>query len=67
MDVRTVQNDTLDSVMWRYLGTTENIERVIEINRHLRHYSPVLPAGVVITLPEAAPAPQTKKMVKLWD
>ena len=67
MEVCTVQHDTLDAVMWRYLGTTNGIERVIGMNRHLRDHGTVLPAGVQIHLPDEAPAPQTMRMVKLWD
>lgn len=67
MEVRTVQHDTLDAVMWRYLGTTNGIERVIGMNRHLRNHGTVLPAGVQISLPDEAPAPSTMKLVRLWD
>lgn len=67
MEVVTVQSDTVDAVMWRYLGTTEAIELVIAENRHLSKHGAVLPAGVRIRLPDAPGAPEPKKVVKLWD
>lgn len=67
MEVLTVQFDTVEGVLWRYLGTTDPVEEVLEANRHLRRYGASLPAGVRIVLPDTKTTPKQKKVVKLWD
>lgn len=65
--IRTAQGDTLSAITWRAYGVSSGMaERVLDANPHLANLPTVLPAGVLITLPAAAPiAP--KPMLQLWN
>ena len=71
MQVRTRQHDTVDALVWRYLGDGAGyVEQTLELNPGLAQHGAVLPAGVIVTLPE--PAPSTGQvaaadLVQLWD
>lgn len=63
----TKDGETLDYIVWKYYGKTDGIlERVLVINRHLARFDAVLPAGVVITLPEIT-QPSNSNKIKLWQ
>ncbi len=67
MQVRTNQGDTVDALCWRHLGTTQGVvERTLELNPGLAQRGPILPAGVLIELPDA-PTTTTRPAVNLWD
>jgi phage tail protein X len=71
MQVRTQQHDTVDALVWRFLGDGAGyVEQTLEMNPALARHGAVLPAGLVVTLPE--PAPSTSQaaaadLVQLWD
>ena len=70
MQVRAQQHDTVDALVWRYLGDGAGyVEHTLEMNPALARHGAVLPAGMVVTLPE--PAPSTGQVaadiVQLWD
>ena len=71
MQVRTRQHDTVDALVWRYLGDGAGyVEQTLEMNPALARQGAVLPAGLIVTLPE--PAPSTGQvaaadLVQLWD
>lgn len=69
MDYITRQNDLLDDVVHRYYGDTDNraVEIVLEANRGLADYGPVLPAGLRIVLPDRVPSQESTKLQTLWD
>ena len=55
MQVRSVQGDTVDAVVWRHYGRTAGlVERVLDANPGLADLGPVLPGGTLINLPTAA-------------
>lgn len=64
----TKAGDTLDEIAYRYYGNTNNkvVERILEVNFGISQYEALLPAGVVIELPEVKQSTETRK-VKLWD
>ena len=65
-----LQGEPVDQVCWRVLGYTRTVvEQVLDLNPGLAALGPRLPAGTVITLPEAssAAAAQTLETVSLWD
>jgi len=65
--VTAEQGDTVDAICWRHYRQTGGVtEQVLESNRHLAAYGPVLPMGTPIILPEI-PAQATKTTIKLWD
>lgn len=64
----TSDGDTADLIAWRHYGKLDGrvTEQLLEANRGLADHGPILPAGLRVTLPVIAPAPQTDG-VKLWD
>ncbi|MEG2432907.1 MAG: tail protein X [Acinetobacter sp.] len=64
----TKTGDTLDEIAYRYYGNTNNkvVERILEVNFGISQYEALLPAGVLIELPEVQQSTETRK-VKLWD
>lgn len=64
----TKAGDTLDEIAYRYYGNTNNkvVERILEVNFGISQYEALLPAGVLIELPEVQQSTKTLK-VKLWD
>jgi len=69
MQVRSQQHDTVDSLVWRYLGDGAGyVEQTLELTPAMAQYGAVLPAGLVITLPEAvATTALAADIVQLWD
>ena len=71
MQVRTQQHDTVDALVWRYLGDGAGyVEQTLEINPALARHGAVLPAGLVVTLPDPAPSMgqvAAADLVQLWD
>lgn len=68
MIVYAHQNDTVDSICWRYFAATSGIvEQTLELNPGLVDYGPVLPHGTKVKLPNIKIKPVNKLMVKLWD
>ena len=65
--VRSIQNDTVDALCWRFYGRTAGVtEAVLEANPGLADFGPLLPQGTLVVLPDEAPQPQ-RQMVNLWD
>lgn len=64
----TKAGDTLDEIAYRYYGNTNNkvVERILEVNFGISQYEALLPAGVLVELPEVKQSTETRK-VKLWD
>ncbi|WP_193391515.1 tail protein X [Erythrobacter sp. SG61-1L] len=59
--------EMLDQIVWRHRGRTAAlVEQALELNPGLADLGPVLPAGIAITLPEAASAQPVRETVKLW-
>lgn len=63
----TQQFDEIDAICWRYYGRTQQtVEVVLEANPGLADLGPILPDGLVISLPDL-PAPSTSETVRIWD
>ncbi|NLC24643.1 MAG: phage tail protein [Oxalobacter sp.] len=70
MQVRTKQNDTLDALCWRHLGSTAGVvEAALELNPGLAKHGPILPQGIIVTLPDpdTVTGMATTETVNLWD
>lgn len=66
MKYRTRDGDVLDLICHNYYGDApHSVEFVYDANPGLAELGPVLPSGVVIDLPEAAPAEPTT--IRLWN
>jgi len=67
MQYRCKDDDMLDAICFKYYGSQVGTsEAVLEANPGLAEYGPLLPAGLVIVLPNIE-APQTEQPVRLWD
>lgn len=64
----TKDGDMLDEIAYLYYGNTNNkvVERILEVNFGISQYEALLPASVLIELPEVQQSTGTRK-VKLWD
>ena len=69
MQVRALQHDTLDAIVYRYLGASSPyLEQTLELNPTLATCGVVLPHGTVVTLPERQPqAARQRTVIQLWD
>lgn len=64
---RTKDGDTVDWICWRRYGriTQGLVEKVLAENHGLADHGPILPAGILIHLPEIQ-QPATTSRVRLW-
>ncbi|AJY18428.1 tail protein X [Burkholderia multivorans] len=70
MWVRALQGETVDALCWRVLGRTRGVvEAVLELNRDLAQYGPILPHGLLVELPDEPPqaAQSGAERLQLWD
>lgn len=69
MQVRSQQGDTLDALVFRYLGASSGyVEQALTLNPSLAALGAVLPAGTVVTLPDAMDAPASARdSISLWE
>ena len=68
MHYRTRDGDMLDAICHAHYGTSRGYtERVLEANPGLADHGPILPAGIVIELPDVAPPEPVKTTIRLWD
>lgn len=69
MQYVTKQGDVLDDVVNRQygVGTWAVVQQVLDANPGLAEHGAVLPAGLLVTLPEIQNPTTTTKSVALWD
>lgn len=67
MNVKANQGDSVDSLCYRHLGSTDAVERVLRDNPGLAALGPILPMGTEVTLPDTEPPPRTTTLIQLWD
>ena len=65
IEYTTKKGDMLDAICYEYYKSTDYMEQVLAYNRGLAAYPAVLPAGVIIQLPEIK-KPAKKRKVSLW-
>lgn len=64
---KTEQGDMLDLIAYRHYGYSSGaVEQILIANYGLCEHPPVLPAGLMITLPDLAPA-TAKAPIRLWE
>jgi phage tail protein X len=68
MNYRTSAGDTIDYIAWKYYGTQTGrvVEQLADANPGLADLGPVLPAGVIVTLPDLQLETEVNQ-VRLWD
>lgn len=68
MNIRTVDGDTVDGLLWRNLG--RNDETVTaefwKLNPHAAALGPIFAKGIALTLPSLPPQPVTERG-RVWD
>jgi len=64
---RTKDGDMLDRICWHHYGFESAVTAVLEANPGLADYGPVLPAGILIRLPDLSKPNETIDTVRLWD
>lgn len=67
MQLRSLQGDTLDLILFRHYGYTAGItEQVLNLNPGLAALGPILPTGTLINMP-AAPTQAEPPLIQLWE
>ncbi|WP_421323542.1 tail protein X [Aeromonas sp. 604176] len=67
MQLRSLQGDTLDLILFRHYGYTAGItEQVLNLNPGLAALGPILPTGTLINMP-SAPTQAEQPQIQLWD
>ncbi|WP_420925159.1 tail protein X [Aeromonas veronii] len=67
MQLRSLQGDTLDLILFRHYGYTAGItEQVLNLNPGLAALGPILPTATPINMP-AAPTQAEQPLIQLWD
>jgi phage tail protein X len=68
MRVTAQQNDTLDLLCWRHLGSTAGVvEQALQLNPDIASLGTILPIGLAVTLPDQPSQSNTIQMIHLWD
>lgn len=65
MKYRTVEGDMLDAICVKQLGSSAHVPAVLAVNPRLADLGAVLPAGVLIDLPQVT-APVVSGQIRLW-
>lgn len=62
------QNETIDALCHRVLGTTDAVEVVYKLNQNLADLGPFLPHGTAVQVPEkTTTTTSTVQRTALWD
>jgi len=65
----TMAQDRLDKICRKVYGSERNgtVEAVLDANQGLAAHGPILPAGLVLVMPEITVAPPKQNIINLWD
>jgi len=66
MKYRTKDGDVVDMIAWKVYGREGMAVAIYEANPGLADIGPILPAGVLIDLPDAPVVQATAPAVRLW-
>jgi phage tail protein X len=66
---RTVDGDMIDAIAWKHYGIETAMIAIFEANPHLADAGPMLPGGIMITLPALSVEQTTPtiEFIRLWD
>ena len=68
MQYRTQANEMLDEICYRHYGASGGyLESVLEANPNLAEQPALLPADILIVLPELAEQAIQNNAIRLWD
>lgn len=64
----TRDGDSVDYICWKHYGQQSGaVEAVYSANPGLADLGALLPAGIIIVLPELAKPAETVRVIRLWD
>lgn len=64
----TVEGETVDLIAFRERGQTASVtEQILELNPGLSALGPLLPAGLVILIPDPAPKQTIRNVPRIWS
>jgi phage tail protein X len=63
---RTKEGDMVDEIAFLYYGSETMTLEILKANPFLSDYSDILPAGLLLALPVATPAPVVST-IELWS
>ena len=66
LSYRTKEGDMVDEIAFSYYGTETMTLEILKANPFLGDYSDILPAGLLLALPEITPAPEIST-IELWS
>ncbi len=66
MNYRTRDGDMIDELAWRIYGREGMAMAIYDANPGLADYGPVLPAGLLIELPDRAKTEPVATTIRLW-
>ena len=64
--ILTPDGDMLDDIVGRHYGRQDVVPAVLEANQDLSLQGPVLPAGMILVLPDV-PVPADAPVIRLWS
>ncbi len=64
---KTKDNDRLDTICQDFYNNVNLLTLVLDKNPALADYPPLLPAGIVINLPDVNPVKNEAPTIRLWD
>lgn len=62
----TRHGETLDAIAWRVYGTEQAVHAILLANPGVTYQSAELPAGLLLTLPDAPASDRQVQTVRLW-
>lgn len=65
MTYRTLDGDVLDAIAYKHMGSADGVHALLRENPRLAEYGPVLPAGLIVRIPDTTTA-APKATVRLW-
>ena len=69
-EYRTRQGETVDYIAWKYYGRQNGTaEAILEANPGLASYGPILPAHIILILPDPPdpPDPPRGEEIRMWS
>jgi len=63
----TADGDVLDEICWRRYAREDAVSAVLAANPRLADADPVLPAGVLVVLPELPESSRALRAERLWE
>lgn len=67
MVVTALQGDSVDSLCYRHLGSSDAVEQTFELNPGIAAIDVILPMGTIVILPDESTVVSQTSLIQLWD